>query len=181
MYEIISINTANFINKYYKKKYIIKIDNNSIFIGQLYFIYQLFYNNKSTFKYLIYLNLFNICNNLYDRIQIDKKNISKNIHYALNNILFAYLFFFKQIINNNNYFIGILNISIISLILIRNAYNERLNHINNNISSYSLPSIYKLIILSSDLDLIKSITYQLRYFTVNNYFIFLNLIKIFIE
>ena len=179
MYQIISTHTVNFINKYYKKKYILKINNNSIFISQLYFMYQIFYYNKSKFKYLFYLNLFNICNNLYDKIQFDHKKISKDIYYILNNSLFIYLLFFKHILNENNYFIGLLNILIIFLILIRNAYNERLNNINNNISSYSIPSIYKLVILTSDMDLINNIVYYLRYFTTNNYFIFLSLLKIF--
>jgi len=186
MYDYISLRITNFINKYYRKNYILKINDKSLFIVQLYVIYNIFNNYNSKLYYIIYVNIFNICNKLHNKISNKSNNkiikqykLYNNQYFIINNLLFLYLLLFKMIIYDNTYLISLINMFTLLLILIKNAYKERLYHINNNISSHTLPSIYKIIILSSNKETIVNIVNYLRYFTFDNFFILLNILHIF--
>lgn len=176
---LIRIYNDSYSNIFKYDKYVIFKPDYFIFL-QYYFIYTFLYyiSNNKCIQYSVSLHLIHICgiifdNQLikYDYQPINNSSFLKDTSY----LLFLYLFFFKITLLKIDLYKKILMISsysiFYSLYNLNYIYKERLKYIELN-KDFIHP--LKLLIVSPNKNFIKNIIQKTKYFTYENFIIFIN-------
>jgi hypothetical protein len=148
---------------------------------QYYFTYlSLYYlNRKNIILYSLSLQLIHLCALIYDNLILKYSYIPKNNTNFLKNTsysLFIYLFYLKILLLKIKFYKKILMLSSFSIFYflhnLNYIYNERLKCIESK-EDFKHP--LKILIISPNKEFIENIIYKTKFFTYDNFFLFINL------